>query len=147
MYERIAVAIDGSETATRALEEALRLAQPGHSRVRLIHVVDMWSLLSAGAEGIDVDRVENAWCAAGRQILEQGAASARAAGIEVETALLETDGHRVSDVIADDARSWQADLLVVGTHGRHGISHLVLGSVAEGVARASAVPVLLVRRP
>jgi len=147
MYQRIVVALDGSDTATRALQEALRLAREGHSQLRLIHVVDLGSLLVTGGEGIDLDRVESAWCVAGQRILEQGTALARAAGIDVETALLETDGQRVSDVIAADAAAWHADLLVVGTHGRHGISHLLLGSVAEGVARASTVPVLLIRRP
>ncbi|HET9017181.1 MAG TPA: universal stress protein [Thermomicrobiaceae bacterium] len=146
MYERIVVAIDGSDTATRALHEAVRLAQPGHARLRLVNVVDLGPLLISGAETIDLDRVEEAWCTTGRRILEAGAEVARAAGLDAETALLETDGQRVGDVIAADAASWKADLLVVGTHGRHGISHLLLGSVAEGVARAATVPVLLVRR-
>jgi nucleotide-binding universal stress UspA family protein len=52
---------------------------------------------------------------------------------------------RVSRVIVDDATRWHADLLVVGTHGRHGIEHLLLGSVAEGVARTAPGSVLLVR--
>ena len=147
MYERVAVAIDGSETATRALAEAVRLARQGHGRLRIIHVVDLGSLLVTGGEGIDLDRVEGAWCAAGRRILDQGADLARTADVEAETVLLETDGQRVGDVIAADAASWHADLLVVGTHGRHGIRHLLLGSVAEGVARAATVPVLLVRHP
>jgi nucleotide-binding universal stress UspA family protein len=48
-------------------------------------------------------------------------------------------------VIVDDAARWQADLVVVGTHGRHGIEHLLLGSVAEAVARTAPGAVLLVR--
>jgi nucleotide-binding universal stress UspA family protein len=145
MYERIEVAIDGSEAATDALREALRLANQLGSRLRLIYVVDFGSLLVEGAEGVDIEAFEKAWCARGQQVLEQGAKMAQAAGIEVETVLLEAEDQRVSDVIAADAASWHADLLVVGTRGRHGISRLLLGSVAEGVARASSMPVLLVR--
>jgi len=52
---------------------------------------------------------------------------------------------RVSDAIVEEARRWGADLIVTGTHGRRGLDRLLLGSVAEGVARASPVSVLLVR--
>jgi nucleotide-binding universal stress UspA family protein len=52
---------------------------------------------------------------------------------------------QIADVILNEARKWRADLLVMGTHGRRGFSHLLLGSTAEGVVRASAKPVLLVR--
>ncbi|MDA8255577.1 MAG: universal stress protein, partial [Betaproteobacteria bacterium] len=51
---------------------------------------------------------------------------------------------RVADAIVADAREWGADLIVIGSHGRSGVRHLLLGSVAEGVARASTIPVLIV---
>ncbi len=46
-----------------------------------------------------------------------------------------------------EAIRWQADLIVIGTHGRRGFRHLLLGSVAEGVIRMAAQPVLLIRTP
>jgi Universal stress protein UspA and related nucleotide-binding proteins len=49
------------------------------------------------------------------------------------------------ETILDEAKTWAADLIVMGTHGRRGISHLALGSDAELVVRESTVPVLLVR--
>ena len=49
--------------------------------------------------------------------------------------------------IVDAARQHQCDLIVMGTHGRHGMAHLLLGSVAERVVRTAACPVLVVRRP
>jgi nucleotide-binding universal stress UspA family protein len=58
---------------------------------------------------------------------------------------IETIGHRVADVIAAEAAAWPADLIVVGTHGRRGVNRLLLGSVAEGVARVATRPVLLIR--
>jgi nucleotide-binding universal stress UspA family protein len=54
-------------------------------------------------------------------------------------------GERIASVIEGEARRWQADLIVIGTHGRSGLSRLLLGSVAEGVVRVASVPVLLVR--
>lgn len=49
-----------------------------------------------------------------------------------------------TSVIADEAASWPADLIVLGTHGHKGVERLLLGSVAEGVARLSSIPVLLI---
>ena len=48
-------------------------------------------------------------------------------------------------MIAAEAKAWPADLIVIGTHGRRGVDHLLMGSVAEGVVRISPVPVLLIR--
>ena len=69
------------------------------------------------------------------------------AGVAVETTLITIDTlkKRIPEVIAEDAETWPADLIVIGTHGRRGLARLFLGSVAEGVARVASKPVLLVR--
>jgi nucleotide-binding universal stress UspA family protein len=143
MYDRILVAIDGSEASTRALDEAVRLAGNQHSRLRLVHVVDTFCLYRGG-EGERAPEVEEAWREAGRKVLEQARVLASQSAIEVETALHCTNGTRVSEEIVEDARKWGADLIVMGTHGRRGLNRLLLGSVAEGVARISPISVLLV---
>jgi nucleotide-binding universal stress UspA family protein len=51
----------------------------------------------------------------------------------------------VADVIVENAKKWRADLIVMGTHGRRGITRVVMGSDAEGVVRNTPVPVLLIR--
>jgi nucleotide-binding universal stress UspA family protein len=51
----------------------------------------------------------------------------------------------VPSLIVDEAGRWRADLIVIGTHGRRGISKLLLGSVADGVVRTAATSVLLIR--
>jgi nucleotide-binding universal stress UspA family protein len=83
----------------------------------------------------------------GRDILEKAAAAVAEAGLETDTKLIEinTPGRRIPEVIAEEADAWPADLIVVGTHGRRGLSHVFLGSVAEGIVRVSAKPVLLIR--
>jgi nucleotide-binding universal stress UspA family protein len=81
--------------------------------------------------GTDLEALREIWRQAGHRVLERAGTFARQAGVDIETALLEQDGH--------------ADLVVVGTHGRHGIEHLLLGSVAEAVARTAPGSVLLVR--
>lgn len=59
--------------------------------------------------------------------------------------LLESIGGRAADLIVDQAKQWNADLIVMGTHGRRGLRRLALGSDAELVVRSASVPVLLVR--
>lgn len=51
---------------------------------------------------------------------------------------------RIWDVVNKEAKRWRADVIVIGTHGRHGFNRLFLGSVAEGVIRLAAKPVLVI---
>ena len=64
---------------------------------------------------------------------------------QAESAVLETDIDEPAAEILAEADRWGADLIVMGTHWRHGLAHLILGSVAEGVVQRSNVPVLLLR--
>jgi nucleotide-binding universal stress UspA family protein len=148
MVRRILVALDGSDTSERALREAIRLAQAPRARLRLVHVVDEFAAKAAPAASLDA--FWKAARAAGRSLLDEAAARARKAGVEPETRLLEirTLGslvRRVPSLIVDEAGRWRADLIVIGTHGRRGISRLLLGSVADGVVRTAATSVLLIR--
>jgi nucleotide-binding universal stress UspA family protein len=93
----------------------------------------------------DLEPVRRAWREAGEEILARAAARASQARVEAESTLLESDGRRVSATVVKEAQRWGADLIVVGTHGRRGLDRLLLGSVAEGVARTAPVSVLLVR--
>jgi nucleotide-binding universal stress UspA family protein len=148
MYKRILVAVDGSETAERALREGVALAEAHRARLRLVHVVD--ELTAAGDTPATPVEFWKAVRKAGSLILEGARAHAAKAGMEAETKLAEnrTFGgvvRRVPNLIVEDARRWKADLIVIGTHGRRGLSKLLLGSVADGVVRTSATSVLLVR--
>lgn len=148
MYERILVAIDGSETGQRALEEAMALARVHRATLRLVHAIDLVpSYFSGDTNHLDVRAVEEALQQSGRQILQKAQASVTVAGIAADTALLKTGdaARRVADAVVQEAGRWPADLIVAGTHGRRGLSHLFLGSVAEGIVRVSPLPVLLIR--
>ena len=69
----------------------------------------------------------------------------QAAHVAVDTVLHENTSGRVAEIVADEATSWGADLVVLGTHGRRGVGRLILGSDAEQVLRLAPVPVLMVR--
>jgi len=145
-YKYILVAVDGSDTSNRAVEEAVRLAAEMQAELRIVHVVDDTALYwDAGYA--DLGEIRESYRKSGEAILDRAAAAAREAGLKADMKLLEINGagRRVSEMIAQEATAWPADLIVVGTHGRRGFSHLLLGSVAEGVVRIATKPVLLVR--
>ncbi len=148
MYKKILVPVDGSDTANAALQEAIKLARSESTGLRIIHVADSSAAVwDSEFTPIDLEQIRESVRSFARGVLEQAQRTAREAGIEAETRLIEmeTPGQRVAKVIAEHAREWSADLIVIGTHGRRGIDHFLLGSVAEGVMRLSPVPVLLVR--
>lgn len=143
MYKRILVPVDGSEASTLGLKEAVGLARNHGARLRLLHVVDE-SVLALTPEVGVVDITETL-IEAGTDTLKKARALAERHGVKVDTVMPENLSGRVADVILNEARNWRADVIVMGTHGRRGISHMLLGSDAEGVVRSSPVPVLLVR--
>lgn len=152
MYKRILVAVDGSDTSDLALKTAIRLAKDQKASLRILHVADLSpaTLAVADMPGADpdlLDKIVEAIQAGGQTILTRSLNEARAVSIEADTSLetFRIPVGQISDVIEEQADSWNADLIVVGTHGRRGFRRLILGSVAESLARISTKPVLLVR--
>jgi nucleotide-binding universal stress UspA family protein len=145
MYSRILVPVDGSDTAKRGLEEAILLAKALDSSLRLVHVVDDSALAMNPEAGIAAAPLVEDFAENGREILEEARVQASQQGAQVEVVLHENFTGRVANVIVEEAKTWGAELIVMGTHGRRGIRHAVLGSDAEAVVRASICPVLLVR--
>ena len=144
MYSRILVPVDGSAPANLALLEAVKLVKSADGKLRLVHVVDEF-VMDAMYAGAYYPDMAQALRAVGQSILDGAVATARQHAVEPESILLETMGHRVADHVASQAKTWPADLIVMGTHGRRGIRRLLMGSDAELVLRTSAVPVLFVR--
>jgi nucleotide-binding universal stress UspA family protein len=146
MYNRILVAVDGSETSNLALKEAIKLAKDQHAALRFVHVVDV-SLIYIDLGAPYVLEYQKALQATGQRVIDDCSAIVRDAGIEFDTTSIVVDmiGQHVYDAIEEEAKRWQADLIVIGTHGRRGIRRFLLGSIAEGVARVTSKPVLLIR--
>ena len=146
MYQRILVPVDGSPTAQKGLDEAIALAKLTGGQLRLLYVVDELMFVSSIQEystySADMARLLKD---AGTEILRVCAERARAGGVQAETVLIDSVSGRVADVIVEQAGKLQADLIVLGTHGRRGLRRFALGSDAEQVVRLAAVPVLLIR--
>jgi nucleotide-binding universal stress UspA family protein len=144
MYKRILVPVDGSQTSRKALVAALQLARENGGRVRVLHVLDELAYMTTydySGQVLDAARKEAA------KVIDEAAAIAGASGVPSDSKLIEVPGRRLGEVVAEEAAAWEADLVVVGTHGRRGVSRIVLGSGAEQVIRMAPVPVLAVREP
>ena len=144
MYQRILVALDGSDTSKIALQEAIELAKGLHSVLRLFHVVDLTTVLSS-LQGPHVVEFQESLEAEGQRVIADASASVSAAGIQFDSKSTQTFHRPVYDLIEEEVKEWPADLIVIGTHGRRGLRRLFLGSVAEGFIRVASKPVLLIR--
>ena len=145
MYQRILVPVDGSATAERGVREAVKLASGQNTRLLFLHVVDDYTTLSEMTSASGYEDMLKRLRQYGLDVLSKAKREAEAASVHCETLLREVTGKRVADVIVEQVGQHGCDLIVMGTHGRRGFPRLTLGSAAEGVARISPVPVLLVR--
>ena len=141
MFKRILVAVDASPTGALALQTAIGLAAESQGQLRIVHAVDVVHV-NLGAEFPDQFDVTDSLVKNGQNILRRAETTAADAGAVFETRLIRIDtlDQRIPEAIADEAETWPADLIVIGTHGRRGLSRLFLGSVAEGVARLRPNP-------
>lgn len=146
MYTHILVPIDGSPTSDRGLEEAIKLARLTGAQLGLMHVVDEF-VYATGMEGFGAMTADLTTLLreSGQKILDTAKARVKACGVPVETALFDSFAGRVCDLVVAEATSRQADLIVLGTHGRRGIGRVLMGSDAEQIVRLAPTPVLLVR--
>lgn len=144
MYRRILVPVDGSTTSNCALQEAIKLAQQHHAQLELVHVFED-ILYWVDENYINYADLQETVRESSEKILIDAQALVQQGGLATGIKLLEAKGQRIANVIVAEAERWQADLIVIGTHGRTGFSRLLLGSVAEGVVRTAAIPVLLIR--
>ena len=146
MYQHILVPFDGSPTSTRGLDEAIRLASLTGATLRLVHMLDDLRY-ATGFEtyAAYANDVVPYMRQAGERILRDGEARARAADVKVDSVLCEGLATRLAEVVAEQAKAFGAELIVIGTHGRRGVGRVLLGSDAEQIVRTAPVPVLLVR--
>ena len=144
-YRRILVPIDGSPTATRGLDEAIALCKATGGSIRVLHVMDDLVFVSGFESGATYARdVVPQLRKRSEQLLEAGRKRAEAAGLPADQVLVECFARRTSEIVCEQAIAWRADLIVVGTHGRTGVAHVLMGSVAQRVVQHSSCPVLVI---
>jgi len=148
---KILLAIDGSPCSERAVEEVARRPWPADSQVRIISVVEPPAPLVAepymGMTGY-LDEVETLKRKQAVEVLERATAKLRggaeSAGLQVSTEVLNGSPKRI---IVEEAETWGADLVVVGSHGYRSWERMLLGSVSQAVAAHAECSVEIVRCP
>ncbi|MFC2025206.1 universal stress protein [Chloroflexota bacterium] len=153
MYQKVLVPVDGSELAECVLPHIESIAKGCCVKnVTFIYVVKpVSSSIWAGEESLPrlimeaSNRMESEARATGERYLMQLLGRVKYDGVDIQSQVM--FGDHVADVIADYATKNEADLIIISTHGRSGISRWAWGSVADRILRATCVPVLMVRAP
>jgi nucleotide-binding universal stress UspA family protein len=140
----ILVPTDFSEPADVALDYAVALAIKLDATVHLLNVVDLQGSQFADLGALLTPETIETIVSGNRTALERRARARRETG-RIGDVLLRTGDPR--DVIDEVARQSNADLIVMGTHGRRGVRRMMLGSVAETIVRTASCPVLTVHPP
>jgi len=143
----ILLPVDGSECSAKALVYALSFAKQYGARIVALHVIDRrWEEQTRVAfveVGQDLTlKIQKGYEEEAQRILREITDAAGKAEVPVETRVL--TGIPYEEIVRA-GREVSADLIIMGTHGRSGMSHLLLGSVAERVVRNAPCPVLTVR--
>ena len=144
---KIVLAVDGSKFSEAAAQAVITQGQPDSTEIQVLHIVEPPSLLVAREMGGYDRALDAVWEAETKQaqaLVAKVADGLRSNGLKVTTAV--EQGEPKSKII-EAASKWRADLIVVGSHGRKGLEHFLLGSVSDAVARHAGCSVEIVRIP
>ena len=142
----VLVPTDFSEPSASALAYGREFARAFGARLHVLHVVEN-SMMFVGPEavGVDLARLQTELDAAARTALERTVAAEDREQLNAATVV--RSGTSTAFEIARYAEEAVIDIIVMGTHGRGPLGHLLMGSVAEKVVRIAPCPVLTVRHP
>ena len=144
-FQHILVPVDGSETSYAAVAKAVELAKAFGSKVTVAQVLTLDPYIASEyiSAGQTNDLIERARVSI-LKTLDEAKAKFQEQGVAVESRLLE--GQVIHQEIINAAKETNADLIVIGSHGRTGLKKLFLGSVAQNILGDTGVPVLVVRQ-
>jgi nucleotide-binding universal stress UspA family protein len=144
MYKHILIATDGSELAGHAVAAGLALAKALSARATAVTATEPWSAMATGEPALvfPIEDYEKAAAKNAERVLSGVSDAAKAAG--VECAVVHVYDFPAEGIV-EAARAKGCDLIVMASHGRRGLSKLILGSQAARVLTLSPVPVLICR--
>jgi nucleotide-binding universal stress UspA family protein len=143
MTQRLLVPVDFSKPSLQALDYAIDFARPHRAEIVVLHVVEPVYYAAPNGYGVGYDAgiLAREMERAGKQQLARLAADLRARRVKARTLQCLGTPHQA---IVDVARKLKADLVIMSTHGRSGLAHMLMGSVAERVVRGAPCGVLVV---
>lgn len=147
MFKKILVATDGSTLSKKAISTAIELAALDGAELIAVKVSPRF--IQSYFEGAvlvnasEVVKIEKAWAESAQKVLDAVLKTAKAKGVNAKSIVAKSD--IVSDALISVATKQKVDLIVMASHGRHGIKRLLMGSETQQVLTHSKVPVLVVR--
>lgn len=146
MFKHILVPVDGSATSFKAVDKAVDLAKAFDGKVTVIYVIDPYPFTGVGTDfAYGQATYLSAASAEANDSIRAARERMEAAGVPLESTVVEN--HTPWRGIIETANAIEADLIVMGSHGRRGLEKMVLGSVAQRVLQHADQPVLVVRAP
>ena len=147
MYQRILVATDGSTLSKKAVRSSIDLAAATGAELVALNVVPRYpmSYYEGGmtVSPAEVARTEKRWADQGQAVVDRVRDAAQAEGVKAKAVVARSD--LVAEAIVSAAKKHKCDLVVMASHGRRGVSALLLGSETQKVLTHSKVPVLVSR--
>lgn len=137
---RILVAVDESDFSIKTAQAAYELAKTTNASLCLMSVVDP-AIVAVGADSVVYPIEQLGSLKETAEAVVTKIKSSLGAEINIEVYIGEG---KPSDEIINQAAAWKANLIVMGTHGRTGLMHMILGSVAENVIRHATIPVMVI---
>ena len=140
--KHILVPTDFSEYADYALDYAIELAKTLQARLTFLHIIQLTPMTMGDMYGYSLKAYIEAMESEAQRHMEGLLNRVHQEGLQGETAIVQGVPFQI---IVDTAGSQDIDLIVMGTHGRTGLTHVLMGSVAERVVRLAPCPVLVTR--
>ncbi len=147
MYQRLLLATDHSALSRKAEKAAIALAAATGAALVVLHVVpDYPTRYFEGAVTLspeEVARIEATWTSKGQRVVDDVVAAAGKQGVQARGVLAHAD--HVAQAVIAAARKHKCDLIVMASHGRRGLTRVLLGSETQHVLTHSTLPVLVLR--
>ncbi len=145
MFNRIYVPIDNSDVSDKVLQEAVKLVKSTNAKLRVAHVVNL-EQVTFGIEMVGVAELKDALLGIGQSLINKVKDQLATAGVEAEVKLIENFGFEMSSLVIEDAKEFDADLFILGSHHLGSFSHFITGGIAEDLAKETDVPILLITK-
>jgi nucleotide-binding universal stress UspA family protein len=140
MFQKILAAVDGSATSNNALDYAVRLARRSDAQLRLVYCMEKPPKSGEGRPSPSFDEESRIPAT----VLEDAWIVAAAAGVKADKKLIQPANGDLGHLIAEEARRWDADVIVLGADGKRAPGPSALGTGAAKVIGSASVPVLVI---
>lgn len=145
MFKKIYAPIDNSDISDKLLSEAVDLARVNNAHLRIAHVANL-EQITFGVEMVGVAELKETLLEIANKLINHVKDILKNKDVKAEVILLENYGSDLASVIIEDAKSWGADLFVLGSHHLGSFSHFITGGIAEDIAHDTDIPILLITK-